>query len=554
MKRFLLLFLAFSLSPLGSLSFGQITQFPYNEGFENQTFVQGTDVYFIDNWFGNFVDGIRIFQEDSNTHNGMAALGLWPASEEGEEEELEIIVQVDLNLRGMENVVTKFWLATESTGDMKHVKLYVKLSLDGGETFGPKLIMGSDPRGFENVDMPYQEFVYPLHPYASKSSDVVLQFVAKAGARKGNPAKVLIDDVYIYEAPEDIFPPQIFEPKITNEHKISIQFSEPVDPETALDMSNYTFLNGPVIPEVTMIALTKPDMVTLGLYPGISIGHYQDLEIANIEDFSGNTMEDTIAELIYNPLTEGLVITEIMYDEPPVGKKDDLEFIELKNITKKTIELGGLRIKGAIASGKLPEYSLGPAKFLILAKDAELFTGFFGVPAIQWHGGNLSNDESEKIFIQNTDHHSGVEIDAVTYGVGPPWPAGAAGLGYSMELIDPLADNNDPANWREPTYYCGQYKGFNIYATPGMGPVDVNSKKASLKNAITIHPNPVHDELYLTTPEIVTRVEIYNFFGERIVSLTNGEKIIDTSFLSKGIYLVKIFTDKEASTVRIIKN
>lgn len=554
MRRFLLLLLAVTLGSLGSISFGQVTQFPYNEGFDNQTFTQGWEVYFIDNWRGNIVDGVRIFQEPYNVHNGTAALGLWPASDEGEEEELEIIAQADLDLTDMENVVTKFWLATVATGDMKHVKLYVKLSMDGGETFGPKLLMGSDPRGFENVDMPYQEFVYALHPYAGKNSNVVLQFMAKAGARKGSPAKVLIDDVYVYAAPEDIFPPQIFEPTIADTHKMSIRFSEPVDPETALDISNYNFLTGPILPQVTMIALPEPDLVTLGIYPGINIGYYHDFEISNIKDLAGNVMETEITELIYNPLKEGLVITEIMYDEPPVGKKDDLEFIELKNMTKKTIELGGLRIKGAIASGKLAEYSLEPGAFVILAKDAELFTGFFGVPAIEWHGGNLSNDESEKIYIQNTDHHSGVEIDAVTYGVGPPWPAGAAGLGYSMEVIHPLLENDDPSNWREPTNYCGQYKGFDIYATPGTGPGKMIERKNTVGNEISLYPNPVHNELYIQTDDRLSKVEIYSLFGEKLLSLTNGEKAIDISFLSEGIYLVKVTTDKVSVTSRIIKD
>ena len=74
-----------------------------------------------------------------------------------DEEEVEIFAQVDLDLTGLENVVTKFWVATVATGEMKHVKLYLKLSVDGGLTFGPKILMGTDERGFQNIDTAYKD-------------------------------------------------------------------------------------------------------------------------------------------------------------------------------------------------------------------------------------------------------------------------------------------------------------------------------------------------------------------------------------------------------------
>ena len=86
-----------------------------------------------------------MFQEKTNVKSGSSALGLWPVVEEGQdEEEVEITAQVNLDLTEMKNVVSKFWVATVATGAMKHVKLYLKLSLDGGLTFGPKFIMGTD--------------------------------------------------------------------------------------------------------------------------------------------------------------------------------------------------------------------------------------------------------------------------------------------------------------------------------------------------------------------------------------------------------------------------
>jgi len=554
MKRLLLLVLALHLYYFCPKAFGQVNQFPYIESFENETFTEGENLYFINNWFGNYVDNTRIFQENSNVRTGNSAIGLWPVVEEGEEEEeIEIFAQVNLDLTGLENVVTNFWVATVATAAMKHVKLYLKLSVDGGLTFGPKVLMGSDSRGFQNINTAYQEFTYAFHPNAFFNSDVVLQFMAKSGARNGTAAKILIDDITIYAAEEDIFPPIALEPKIINTNEIEIRFSEPMSPISALSTTNYRFIEAPT-PLVTTAVLKEPDLVTLILDPSINIGKYYDLEITNIEDIAGNIMTTSIVELIYNPLIEGLVITEIMYDEPPAEQNDNLEFIELYNITDTPIELGGLRIKGGIASGKLPEFTLQPGDYWIIAKNATAFTSFFEVPAYEWMGANLSNDEAEMIYIQNTDHHSGVSIDSLTYTIGAPWPDGAAGLGFSMELIDPLADNSDPINWRNAIYYFGEYQGYEIYASPGTGPGNLNTEEEQLVEPIDVYPNPVKDILNIASKTELIKVEIYSLLGHKIKELRSGLNSIKTSNLSRGIYIVKIYSENNCTTLKMIKN
>lgn len=555
MKRFILLTLGLYLCCFCSKGFGQVNEFPYNEGFDNQTFIEGENLYFMTNWFGNYVDNIRLFQENTNVKNGTSAIGLWPVVAEGEdEEEVEIFAQVDLDLTGLENVVTTFWVATVATGEMKHVKLYLKLSTDGGLTFGPKVLMGLGELGFQNINTPYQEFTYALHPNAFFNSNVVLQFMAKSGAKKGTAAKVLIDDITIYAADEDTFLPLALEPTVINTNQIDIRFSEPVNTTSALLPDNYTFLET-MTPQVNSVVLTEADLVTLILDPGISIGKYYDLEIANIEDLAGNTMTTAIVELIYNPLAEGLVITEIMYDEPPVEQNDNLEFIELYNITDVPIELGGLRIKGGIASGKLPEYTLQPGDYWITAKNATAFTSFFGVPAYEWKGANLSNDEAEFIYIQNTDHHSGVMIDSLTYTIGLPWPEGSAGLGYSMELVDPLSDNSNPINWMNALNYAGEYQGNDIYASPGAGRGTLGIPDEPLIKSIKLYPNPVKNVLYINSKTQLKKVELYSLLGNKIKQFTSNLKSIDTNNLPKGIYIVKMYSENNSATIKkIIKN
>ena len=572
MKQFILITTLLFLSSFYFKAFGQVNQFPYLESFENETFTEGTNVYFITNWFGNFVDGIRIYPESQNVKSGATALGLWPIAEEGEDsEEIEITVNVDLDLTEMENCVVKFWVATQATAAYKHVKLYVKQSMDGGLTFGPKFIMGTDYRGFLNADTPYKEYIFPLHTNANNNSNVVLQFIAKSGARKGTVAKLLIDDVYIYSAPVDIFPPLAVEPKPLNVNEINIRFSESVD-ETTLVHDNFIFSPGSTsghggsgsgghkmanlteLPTVGSITLNEPDMITLNLNTPIEIGKYYDLTISNIKDLAGNTIITTTSTIIYNPLTEGLIITEIMYDEPPKEQNDNLEFIEIYNVTNEPIELGGLMIKGGIASGKLPEFTLQPDSYWVTAKNTSAFYNFFGVIVHEWMGANLSNDEPESLYIVNTNHHSDVKIDSLTYRAGSPWPEGAAGLGYSMELIDPLADNSNPSNWKNSNNFFGTYNGYDIYATPGAPNSTLGLDNLLLEKAIRLYPNPVLDHLTIDSDIQLKKVEMYSMFGKKVKDINSGFKFISTHTLSHGMYIVKVYFENSFMYKKIIKN
>ena len=571
MKRFILLILVFYFCSFYSKTFSQVTQFPYTESFENATFNLGNNVYFINNWLGNHVDSTRIFQEKTNVNSGTSALGLWPIPEEGiDSEEIELIVNVDLDLTGMENIVAKFWVATEATATYKHVKLYLKQSMDGGLTFGPKFIMGTDYRGFVNADTPYKEFTFPLHSSANNNPNVVLRFIAKSGARKGTVAKLLIDDVYIYAAPEDIFPPVAIEPKPLNVNQINIRFNESVD-ESALDPANFIFaLGSPTghsgsgsgghkiadskdLPTIGSITQIESDTYTLNLSTPINIGKYYDLTISNIKDIAGNTMLTSTSTFIYNPLTEGLVISEIMYDEPPKEQNDNLEFIELYNVTDEPIELGGLMIKGGIASGKLPEFTLQPDSYWVTAKSASAFYNFFGVIVHEWMGANLSNDEAESLFIVNTNHHSGVKIDSLTYSPGKPWPEGAAGLGHSMELIDLSSDNSNPLNWKDSSNFIGNYNGTDIYASPGYANSTLSTNDSYLEEQVHIYPNPVKDLLSIDAEIQLTKVEFYSILGKKVKEINTRFNAIQTSHLPSGIYIIKIYSENEIVTKKILK-
>src|SRR5262249_43645515 len=64
-----------------------------------------------------------------------------------------------------------------------------------------------------------------------------------------------------------------------------------------------------------------------------------------------------------------------------------------------------------------------------------------------WFGGSLNNG-GERLTLIDT---SGRIVTSVDYRDNYPWPVSADGVGASLEVINPLGDPDDPANWHAST-------------------------------------------------------------------------------------------------------
>ncbi len=137
-----------------------------------------------------------------------------------------------------------------------------------------------------------------------------------------------------------------------------------------------------------------------------------------------------------------IVITEIMYNPPG---NDTLEFIELYNKSNSGVNLTGWQFTRGITHS-LSGIFISPKSYIVLTKDKTEFESTFGVPAIEWEDGGLSNS-GESLVLVNAQ---GMIMDTLRYSDDAPWPTGPIdpdGDGASIALCDPEADNLDPANW-----------------------------------------------------------------------------------------------------------
>ena len=137
-----------------------------------------------------------------------------------------------------------------------------------------------------------------------------------------------------------------------------------------------------------------------------------------------------------------IVINEIHHDPLENGLED--EFIELYNVGGEAVDVSGWRVSGAV-SYTIPAETpaLGAGGFLVLALNPSRAI-FAGANALGPWEGRIGGD-GERIVLRNA---GGATEDEVEFEVRFPWPVAPAGLGPSMELINPSLGNNLGSSWR----------------------------------------------------------------------------------------------------------
>ena len=154
-----------------------------------------------------------------------------------------------------------------------------------------------------------------------------------------------------------------------------------------------------------------------------------------------------------------------MYN-PPESGNDSLEYIEIYNSTSNAVNLDGWTFSDGIEH-TFGNVTIGAEEYLVLAVNSGAIMRNFGISAIQWDGGALTNG-GEGVAISNS---SGSVVSAVDYDDEAGWPTSADGTdgeGASIELCDYNGDITDPSNWKASTNDLGvMINGRLVMGTPG---------------------------------------------------------------------------------------
>ena len=154
-----------------------------------------------------------------------------------------------------------------------------------------------------------------------------------------------------------------------------------------------------------------------------------------------------------DPLAGYLVFSEIMHSPATNGAA----YIELQNLSSNTVmNLSGLVLTGAVSFTFPNGLVIAPSTQLVVAANSSAFLAAYGTSlaprvtgcytgTLPSAGGRLLLKRPATGFEIDDD-----VIDDVAYESAYPWPTGAV-AGTSLQLVNPVFDNNRVANWTANT-------------------------------------------------------------------------------------------------------
>ncbi len=168
-----------------------------------------------------------------------------------------------------------------------------------------------------------------------------------------------------------------------------------------------------------------------------------------------------------------VVISEVMYN-PPIATGDaydsqEYEYVELYNPTTQPVDLfsdqGSWQLDGAVSYTFPPATSIGPAEFIVIARNTAAFYDKHGFYPDGQFQGNLSNG-GERLTLEwpeapdlpDNPDIPWIIADEVIYGDYAPWPTSADGDGHALHRTstDAAISGNDPTNWQPAAPSPGQ--------------------------------------------------------------------------------------------------
>jgi hypothetical protein len=181
--------------------------------------------------------------------------------------------------------------------------------------------------------------------------------------------------------------------------------------------------------------------------PGVTSLVLQALDRAGavMAGLGSDTLSVTCSGSDPNP-ADCLVINEIMYHAAQVSA----DYIEIYNASADTaFDLYNYGLDG-VDLVFTQTVIIAPGEYLVVAENESQFALAYGydIPvAAVWNGALDNGGETLKLVQLDGAGTPTAVVDRVTYDDDLPWPLAADGDGPSLQLIDPLEDNDRVGNW-----------------------------------------------------------------------------------------------------------
>jgi hypothetical protein len=257
----------------------------------------------------------------------------------------------------------------------------------------------------------------------------------------------------------------------------------------------------------------------------------------------------------YIPCTEDIIFSEINYKSSPFTNAGD--WVELLNTSSNAIDISNWKFRDDddTHNFNIPLNTvIPPSGRIVILFDSLLFTNRF--PSVtnyvgQFNFGLSSNGDAIRLF-----DATGRLYQSVIYDDLLPWPQGANGNGYTLELVNANGNLSDGSNWQNG---CPE-------GSPGsefIFPCAVASTSNTMLSSLSFFPNPTNGLVNVQLPnfnadEKEIKIEVFNYIGDNIYSehikSTRNNFSIDLQGHAKGIYLTRININGETIDRLIILN
>lgn len=298
--------------------------------------------------------------------------------------------------------------------------------------------------------------------------------------------KHFLDDIIVKPYVPDVTPPNIQSLNAISNTEVEVLFNEPVNTTNAQNISNYSVNNGLGNPATAVQNSTNKALVTLSFTQPFANGILYTLQVKNIDDLFGNLMqteEKTFS--FYKAQMYDVVITELMADQTPVVGLPEVEWLEITNRSKFSIDISGYRLgKGTTQSGPLAATILQPNEAIIVCgTSAATSMATFGKTLSVTSFPSLGN-EGDLIILYAAD---GSVMHAVNYNITWYGNEQKANGGWTLEMKDYDSPCIGEGNWAASTDPRG-----GTPAAKNSIAVNIGEKAAPLLlKAIAISPNEI---------------------------------------------------------------
>ena len=156
---------------------------------------------------------------------------------------------------------------------------------------------------------------------------------------------------------------------------------------------------------------------------------------------------------------------------------------------------------------------------------------------------DLEFDFEEPITLESGTYYLEVKATATPFTDILTWEATSEpGIGGNV-----FWSVDDGENWTE-------HEGYNlVFDVRGFCNSTLNVDDVEKMN-VQFYPNPVSDELNISTKEAVKLFSVYNVSSQKVMAIKGESKKINTSSLTSGIYMLKVeFQNGQVDTFKIIK-